>query len=404
MKTMENDSKVIVGLDVGTSNIKVLAGVVKDGQISIVGISETPTSGMRKGVVSDMASLSKSIDEALGQVEKTTGYEINTATVNINGSSIISTKTDGMIVVAGQEINPDDLRRLEELATIGKIPDNRVILKVIPHDYILDGQAGIKDPLGMTGSRLEIKANVISTLTPYLDGLRRVTSLAEVTPSRVVVSSEASARAVLNEKQCENGVMLLELGASTTGIAIYEGGDLQYLAVLPVGANNVTNDLALGLQIDPELAEVVKLTRASAVFSDKTKKVSVKHNKQTYEFDQADIDEIVDMRLKEIFEMVNDKLHESGYAGKLPSGVVLTGGGAKLAGIDNYVKNALGLVTHIANCQHQFRGLSDKITGPEYMTAVGLMLYDLEAYNADQITEPKASGGLFGGLKKLFKK
>lgn len=404
MKTMENDSKVIVGLDVGTSSIKVLAGVVKDGQISIVGVSETPTSGMRKGVVSDMASLSKSIDEALGQVEKTTGYEINTAMVNINGSSIISTKTDGMIVVAGQEINPDDLRRLEELATIGKIPDNRVILKVIPHDYILDGQAGIKDPLGMTGSRLEIKANVISTLTPHLDGLRRVASLAEVTPSRVIVSSEASARAVLNEKQCENGVMLLELGASTTGIAIYEGGDLQYLAVLPVGANNVTNDLALGLQIDPELAEVVKLTRASAVFSDKTKKVSVKHNKQTYEFDQADIDEIVDMRLKEIFEMVNDKLHESGYAGKLPSGVVLTGGGAKLAGIDNYVKNALGLVTHIANCQHQFRGLSDKITGPEYMTAVGLMLYDLEAYNTDQTTEPKASGGLFGGLRKLFKK
>ena len=401
---MENDSKVIVGLDVGTSSIKVLAGVVKDGQISIVGVSETPTSGMRKGVVSDMTSLSKSIDEALGQVEKTTGYEINTAMVNINGSSIISTKTDGMIVVAGQEINPDDLRRLEELATIGKIPDNRVILKVIPHDYILDGQAGIKDPLGMTGSRLEIKANVISTLTPHLDGLHRVASLAEVTPSRVVVSSEASARAVLNEKQCENGVMLLELGASTTGIAIYEGGDLQYLAVLPVGANNVTNDLALGLQIDPELAEVVKLTRASAVFSDKTKKVSVKHNKQTYEFDQADIDEIVDMRLKEIFEMVNDKLHESGYAGKLPSGVVLTGGGAKLAGIDNYVKNALGLVTHIANCQHQFRGLSDKITGPEYMTAVGLMLYDLEAYNTDQTTEPKASGGLFGGLRKLFKK
>ena len=401
---MENDSKVIVGLDVGTSSIKVLAGVVKDGQISIVGVSETPTSGMRKGVVSDMASLSKSIDEALGQVEKTTGYEINTATVNINGSSIVSTKTDGMIVVAGQEINLDDLRRLEELATIGKIPDNRVILKVIPHDYILDGQAGIKDPLGMTGSRLEIKANVISTLTPHLDGLRRVASLAEVTPSRVIVSSEAAARAVLNEKQCENGVMLLELGASTMGIAIYEGGDLQYLAVLPVGANNVTNDLALGLQIDPELAEVVKLTRASAVFSDKTKKVSVKHNKQTYEFDQADIDEIVDMRLKEIFEMVNDKLHESGYAGKLPSGVVLTGGGAKLAGIDNYVKNALGLVTHIANCQHQFRGLSDKITGPEYMTAVGLMLYDLEAYNTDQTTEPKASGGLFGSLKKLFKK
>ena len=198
--------------------------------------------------------------------------------------------------------------------------------------------------------------------------------------------------------------MLLEMGAATTGIAIYEGGDLQYLAVLPVGANNVTNDLALGLQIDPELAEVVKLTRASAVFSGKTKKVSVKHGKQIYEFDQADIDEIVNMRLKEIFEMIDAKLHESGYAGKLPSGVVLTGGGAKLAGIDNYSKNALGLVTHIANCQHQFRGLSDKINDSAYMTAVGLMLYDLEAYHAGRTTEPKHSGGLFSGLKKLFKK
>ena len=404
MKAMESNSQVIVGLDVGTGNIKVVAGVVNDGQISIVGVSESPTSGMRKGVVSDMTSLSKSIDEALGQVEKATGYEIDTATMNIDGSSIISTKTDGMIAVAGQEISADDLHRLEELATIGKIPDNRIILKVIPHDYILDGQSGIKDPLGMTGSRLEIKANVISTLAPHLDGLRKVASLAEVEPSQVVVSAEAAARAVLTEKQRENGVMLLEMGAATTGIAIYEGGDLQYLAVLPVGANNVTNDLALGLQIDPELAEVVKLTRASAVFSGKTKKVSVKHGKQIYEFDQADIDEIVNMRLKEIFEMIDAKLHESGYAGKLPSGVVLTGGGAKLAGIDNYSKNALGLVTHIANCQHQFRGLSDKINDSAYMTAVGLMLYDLEAYHTGRTTEPKHSGGLFSGLKKLFKK
>lgn len=401
---MENNSQLIVGLDIGTSSIKVVTGMVNDGQISIVGADQTPTSGMRKGVVSDMTSLSKSIDEVLGKVEKTSGCEIDVATTNISGSSVVSTKTDGMIAVAGQEINPDDVKRLEELATAGKIPDNRIILKVIPHDYILDGQSGIKDPIGMTGSRLEIKANVISTLAPHLDGLARVASLAEVRPRQIIVSAMAAAKAVLTEKQRENGVMLLELGAATTDMAIYEDGDLQYVAVLPVGANNITNDLALGLQIDPELAEVVKLTRASAVFSGQTKKVSVKYNKQTYEFDQAEIDEIVKMRLQEMFSMINDKLRESGYLGKLPSGIVLTGGGAKLAGIDNFVKNALGLVTHIADCQYQFRGLSDKISNVEYATAVGLMLYDLEAEAIDQINRQQSSGGWFSGLRKLFKK
>lgn len=401
---MENDSRLIVGLDIGTSSIKVVTGMVNDGQISIVGVDQAPASGMRKGVVSDMTSLSKSIDEALGKVEKVSGCEIDAATINISGASVISTKTDGMIAVAGQEISAEDVSRLEDLATVGKIPENRTILKVIPHDYILDGQSGIKDPIGMTGSRLEIKANVISTLAPHLDGLARVASLAEVQPRQIVVSSMAAARAVLTEKQRENGVMLLELGAATTDMAVYEGGDLQYVAVLPVGANNITNDLALGLQIDPEMAEEVKLTRASAIFSGKTKKVSVKYQKQTYEFDQAEIDEIVKMRLQEMFQMIGDKLRESGYLGKLPSGVVLTGGGAKLAGIDNFIKNALGLVTHIADCQYQFRGLSDKISSVEYATAVGLMLYDLEAGATYQAHNQKSSGGLFSGLKKLFKK
>lgn len=401
---MENDSPVIVGLDIGTNTIKVVVGVFNNGQISIVGVGQAPTNGMRKGVVADMTSLSKSIDEALGGVEKSSGYEIDAATINISGSSIISTKTDAMIAVAGQEISAEDVTRLEELATVGKIPDNRIILKVIPHDYILDGQSGIKNPIGMTGSRLEIKANVISTLTPHLDGLTKVASLAEVQPHQIIVSSMAAAKAVLTEKQRENGVMLLELGSATTEIAIYEDGDLQYVAVLPVGANNITNDLALGLQIDPELAEEVKLTRASAMFSGQTKKVSVKYDKQTYEFDQAEIDEIVKMRLQEMLEMVGDKLRESGYVGKLPSGVVLTGGGAKLPGIDNFVKNALGLVTHIANCQYQFRGLSDKISHSEYVTAVGLMLHDLETASTNQSERSTSSGGLFSGLKKLFKK
>lgn len=400
---MQDNSQFIVGLDVGTSKIRVVVGLLNDGAISIVGTGEALSNGMRKGIVSDMTSLSQAIDQALGEAEKTSGFDIDAATVSLNGSSIASTKADAMIAIAGQDIGLEDVNRLEELVTVGKIPDNRVVLKVIPHDYILDGQSGIKDPVGMSGSRLELKANVISTLSPHLDGLEKVAKAAQVQLSQAIVAPLAAARASLTEKQMNNGVAIIDLGASTTGIAIYEDGDLQYATVLPIGANHITNDLALGLQIKPEIAEKVKLTHAAAIFHDQPKRVSIKHEKQIYEFDQTEIDEIVEMRLRETFEYVHQRIKRAGYDGKLPDGIVLSGGGAKMSGIDNYVKNALGLVTSIAQYNHQFKGLTDKIADVEYMTAVGLMLYDLETVNAQssQLDKPM---GLLSGIKKLFKR
>lgn len=400
---MQDNSQFIVGLDVGTSKIRVVVGLLNDGAISIVGTGEALSNGMRKGIVSDMTSLSQAIDQALGEAEKTSGFDIDAATVSLNGSSIASTKADAMIAIAGQDIGLEDVNRLEELVTVGKIPDNRVVLKVIPHDYILDGQSGIKDPVGMSGSRLELKANVISTLSPHLDGLEKVAKAAQVQLSQAIVAPLAAARASLTEKQMNNGVAIIDLGASTTGIAIYEDGDLQYATVLPIGANHITNDLALGLQIKPEIAEKVKLTHAAAIFHDQPKRVSIKHEKQIYEFDQTEIDEIVEMRLRETFEYVHQRIKQAGYDGKLPDGIVLSGGGAKMSGIDNYVKNALGLVTSIAQYNHQFKGLTDKIADVEYMTAVGLMLYDLETVNAQssQLDKPM---GLLSGIKKLFKR
>lgn len=400
---MQDNSQFIVGLDVGTSKIRVVVGLLNDGAISIVGTGEALSNGMRKGIVSDMTSLSQTIDQALGEAEKTSGFDIDAATVSLNGSSIASTKADAMIAIAGQDIGLEDVNRLEELVTVGKIPDNRVVLKVIPHDYILDGQSGIKDPVGMSGSRLELKANVISTLSPHLDGLEKVAKAAQVQLSQAIVAPLAAARASLTEKQMNNGVAIIDLGASTTGIAIYEDGDLQYATVLPIGANHITNDLALGLQIKPEIAEKVKLTHAAAIFHDQPKRVSIKHEKQIYEFDQTEIDEIVEMRLRETFEYVHQRIKRAGYDGKLPDGIVLSGGGAKMSGIDNYVKNALGLVTSIAQYNHQFKGLTDKIADVEYMTAVGLMLYDLETVNAQssQLDKPM---GLLSGIKKLFKR
>lgn len=402
-RVMQEDSRVIVGLDIGTSAVKAIVGQVNEEDITIIGVGRSATIGMHKGVVSNINNLSQSIDRALAEAEKNSGVAINYATINIGGVSVVSEKTDSMIVVTGSEITNEEVERLKDLAATGNFA-NRSILSVVPYEYIIDGQGGIKDPVGLAGTRLEVKANIISTLIPHLDGIRKAVEMANTEVNNVVVSSIAAARAVLTEKQKENGVMVLDLGAATTGIAIFVDGDLQYTTSLSIGSNTITNDLALKFQVSTEVAEEIKTKLASAVFADRDQLVSIKFEDQTYEFHQSDIDDTVRARLNDTFKLISHRLKKSGYAGKLPSGVILTGGGAKLKGIDNYAKNALGLVTKIANPQYQFKGLNDKISGVEYITAVGLLLYDYSDERQNSSSREQTRGGIFSGIKRLFKK
>ena len=250
------------------------------------------------------------------------GHQVHDAVLSVNGSHIISTKADGMITVGtvNNEVTHDDVERLEDVATTGKVPQNRDILDIVAHSYKLDGQDNIKDPIGMNGVRLEIKANIVSGLSPHIANLRKSAEMAKVEASAVIPSVLASAQAVLNENQKENGVAVLDIGAATTGVAVFEEGDLQYLSVIPLGGQNVTNDLAIGLKTDPEIAETVKLAQAR-FGGEALGVVDVKHEKKTYRFDQAEIDEIVEARYEEIFEAVAKELKKAGRLGKLPSGV-----------------------------------------------------------------------------------
>ncbi len=401
----EKSSRIIAGVDIGTVTVRAVVGSVDDqDQVTIIGVGEAESKGMRKGIVAKLDAPSVAIDNALGKVERMCGQEINQATININGAGILSTKTSGMIALGSSDgVVEEDLIRLEDVATTGKIPANREILSVVAHDYILDGQGGIKDPIGMAGSRLEIDASVISAMTPHVTNLHKVTETATLTPNQMIVSPVAAAEAVLNETQRENGVMVIDMGGSTTSMAIFEEGDLQYVSVLPIGSVNITNDLAVGLETTPEIAELVKLEHASAIFRDSTKRVSVKVNRKTHEFSLQDIDEIVEARLEEMFEEIYDRLKTAGYAGKLPSGAILTGGGAKLKGIDNFVKNALRLVAEVKS-PLPLKGIIEKVDGPEFATAVGLMLLDQkQSHDWAGLTDHKPStGGLFGRIKSLF--
>jgi len=378
---MQDGSSYAVGIDIGTSTVKTVVAHIdgSTGVPTIVGVGQAPTSGMRKGVVVNLHGPAQSIDDALGEAERMSGYQVDSATVSVNGSHILSSRADGMVAVGASdhEITREDLARIEEVATLGKIPPNREILDVIPHAYKLDGQDNIKDPLGMTGTRLEIDAHVVSALTPYLVNVQKTADAAKVDPHTVVPSVLAAARAVLGESQLESGVAVIDLGGATTSIAVYEEGDLQYAGVIPVGGNNITNDLAIGLKTDPEVAEKIKREHASAVIRNDGAHVSVKQDGETLSFTTEDIDEIVEARLEEIFVAIQQQLKKAGRAGKLPSGVVLTGGGAQLKHIVEYAKQTLGLAARIGK-PSGYGGVADNIEQPSYATAIGLMLIDAE--------------------------
>lgn len=378
---MQENSRYAVGIDIGTTTVRCVVAHIdgSTGSPTIVGVGSAPNSGMRKGTVVNLSGPAQAIDDALGEAERMSGYQVNDATISINGTHILSTHADGMIAVgmADHEITHDDLARIEEVATLGKVPANREILEVVPHAYKLDGQDNIKDPLGMTGTRLEIDAHVVSALAPHLTNLQKSADAAKVTPRSIIVAGVAAARAVLGEQQLENGVALIDIGGSTTNIAIYEEGDLQYLAVLPVGGVNITNDLAIGLKTDPEVAERIKLEHASAVARKEHAGISIKHDGETISFQTNDIDEIVEARLEEIFELIQKEFKKAGRAGKLPSGVVLTGGTAQLKGIVEYAKEYLGLAARTGKTSG-YGGVADNIEKPQFATAVGLMLIDAD--------------------------
>ena len=391
---MQEISRYAVGIDVGTSAVRCVVGHIDatTGTPTIVGVGKADNSGMRKGVVANLAGPAQAIDDALGEAERMSGYQVDAAALSINGAHIISTKADGMIAVGAldHEITPEDLGRIEEVATMGKVPANREILEVVPHSYRLDGQDNIKDPIGMTGTRLEIIANVVSALGPHLTNLQKSAEMAKVAPHTITPSVLASAKAVLTEQQLENGVAVIDIGSSTVGVAVFEEGDLQYMAVIPVGGSNITNDLAIGLKTDPEVAEKIKLAHASAVHRTGGK-LTLKHEKEVLSFDASDIDEIVEARLDEMFELIQKELKKAGRAGQLPSGVVLTGGTANIKGIADYAKERLGLAARVGKAQG-FGGVAENIESPEFTTAVGLMLIDSQGI-----------GGEFGNSKSSGK-
>lgn len=398
---MDEISRYAVGVDVGTSNVRVVvASVNRDNSLNIVGYAETPNSGMRRGMVANLVGPCQAIDKVLLEAERMSGCQVNAATISINGAQILSTHTEGMIAVgaAEHEINENDLARVQDVALQGRIPANQEVLSVVPLQFVLDGQGGIKDPLGMTGSRLEMQANVVSTMTPNYENLCKVAETVNIATEQIVPSVVASARAVLTERQMENGVAVVDIGAATTGVAIYEENDLQYVGVVPVGSNNITNDLAVLLAIDTEIAEEIKRRFATGDFvTEAETPVVIRWRGKELHFERDQIDEVVQARLDEILDLVRKELKKAHYEQRLPEGIVLTGGGARIRDIDKFVRATLGMSVKVG-VPGGLTGVADPVEKPEYAAAVGLML--LSADGGGQVMSKKSKKKSKKGEKK----
>lgn len=403
--SMEEQSKYAFGIDVGTENVRAVALEIKgNDSISVIGYGDAKNEGgMRKGIVTNLAGPAAATDQALKNVEGMSGVNVDSAYVSINGSHITSEKMNGMIAVSSaQGITNDDLDRLEDTAMSGRITENRSVLDVVPLNYTLDGQSGIRSPLGMTANKIELSANVVSGLRPSVDALGKAMAAANLNPLRFVPTAAAAARAVLTEKQMENGVCVIDFGSSTTSIAVYDEGDLQYVGVVNAGANNITKDLAISLELNTEAAELIKLKHVTAEFVDSPREISMKVDGENILFDKREVNKIVKERLVDIFEHVNEQLQRAGYAQKLPEGAVIVGAGANMKGLAPFAKDVLKMATRIGVPGANMSGLVESVEKPEYATAIGLALLMADdgcVGGADE-KEKKKGFSLFGFLKK----
>lgn len=407
----DQSSQHYFGLDIGTSSVRCVVGMVDStdpARLSVIGHGSAPNLGMRKGSIVHVDDVVDAIIQAVTEAERVSGVHIQSATVNVNGSHVSGIDSRGTIAIsaANREIDANDRLRVEEAATIVQLPPNREIIQVFAKNYRVDGQDNIKDPVGMHGIRLEVETHIVAAASPNLRNLDTVLEKAKVLPAHRTVSSLAAAEAVLNRQQKESGTLLLDIGAGTTNIVVIEDGEVQHVAVLPIGGTNITNDLAIGLKTDLDIAEKVKVTSASLAGDRSTGSVLAEHDGKKHYFDASDVHLITEARVEELLEYVDKELKKIHRSRKLPGGVVIVGGTAKLPGIAEFTKEKLQLAARLGSLQ-PMGGLIDTVQDPSYAAAVGLMMLDMLLVPSNFAPTGQPNGGVFGlvdGLLRKFKR
>ncbi|MDP9243723.1 MAG: cell division protein FtsA [Chloroflexota bacterium] len=400
---MEREA-VLVGIDAGTTKVTTLIGEVgRSGDVSIIGYGIGPSVGMKKGMVANIDQTVNSLAASVEKAERLSGYKISSAFVAVGGSHISSQNSRGVVAVSGhrREVSREDVARATEAAKAVQVPSNREMLHVIPRGYIVDGQEGIKDPLGMSAVRLEVDTHIVAGAATSVQNLTKCVTSANVQIDELVISSLAAAEATLTDTEKELGVLVADIGGGTTDIAIFVDGAVYHTAVLPVGGINVTNDVAIGLRTSLNLAEEIKIKHGSANLADvgpeELLNVAVLGESGGQTIQRRKLAEIIEARMSEIYSLIREEVKRSGHAGMLPAGAVLTGGGARIGGAVDLARDGLEMPVRIGSPQG-VGGLMDQLGNPAFSTSIGLLLWGANHLGEEPIGF-EARNGVGAGLR-----
>lgn len=395
--------EIICGLDIGSTAIRMAVGQFSDvdgGGLKVIGVAEAPAEGINKGVINSIEEATSSITACVEKIERITGVPLTAVWASISGSHITSQISKGVVAVSKTdgEISEEDIERSVEAARAVATPPNYEILHVIPRSFAVDSQEGIKDPVGMTGIRLEVEAQIIQGLSAQIKNLTKCVYRTGLDIEDLVLSILAATESTLTNRQKELGVVLVNIGGPTTSVAVFEEGDIMHTAVLPLGSVHITSDIAIGLRVSIDAAEKIKLEYGSSLAKDINKREEV----DLAEFDENEeekvsrkhVCEIIEARVEEIFDKVDDELKKIDRSGMLPAGVVLTGGGAKLPNLVEAAKKRLRLPASLGYPVNITSPI-DKVNDPSFATVLGLVMWGHEA--------SRQTSGKFGKMLTRFK-
>src|SRR5213594_2026172 len=404
------EQTVLVAIDIGTTKVCVLIGETAErGGVDVIGIGKAVSDGLRKGVVIDIDRTVQSVANAVDAAERLSGLEVRSAFVGISGSHIGSQNSRGMVAVSGSrhDVDREDTMRAIEAARAVSIPNTREILHVVPRGYVVDGQDGVRDPIGMSAVRLEVETHIVTASTPSVQNLTKCVQRAGVEIDELVLAPLATAETTLNEEDRELGVALADIGGDTTDVAIFQDGSISHSATIPMGGRSVTADLGIVLRVTPDVAESVKFRYGSAmpmgVDPDEVLRVTSIGEETSHGVTRRHIAEIVESRVSEIFKFIGAEIEAAGATNRLQAGLVLTGGGSLLNGVLRAARDQLGMSARVVG-PTGLGGLTDQIATPPYSAASGLLLWGAHNWPSEEDrASTRALEGVTSRIGKIFK-
>jgi cell division protein FtsA len=388
------EPRTIVGIDVGTTKICTLVGeTYEDGQLRIIGVGLTPSEGLRKGVVVNVHEATEAITAAVRKAERISGYEITSAFVGVGGGHISAINSRGVVAISrtARGITQFDIDRALDAARAIAIPHNREIIHTVPRGYVVDGQEGVKDPIGMQGIRLEVEAHIVTGASTSVSNLVKCVRDAGVEIDDLILQPLASGEAVLKESEREMGVVLADIGGGTTDIGLFIDGSIWHTVVLGTGGEHLTRDVAVGLRTPFNTAEELKIQYGHAIpaslITDELIEVTSFGNGTRQSVSRLELSEVIEARAEEILTLIRREVKRSGYDGLLAAGLVMCGGSAELAGFQSLAQQVLQLPVRVGR-PHDLQGLTDVLESPAYATAVGLLLWGRRHMQMEE-AEPK---------------